>query len=286
MPGSVRSAALQLRTAQRVVRSGRRRRCASAAGRRRADGLRRSAARAPARRSSGARSARLPGFVDLGEVAPLKAAIPELARLRSGSRPRSAIRRILDRDAAPGARRTPARGRADARDRVRRPRAAALAYPRPRAPAHRPRRPRRRLLAPRARLARARGGGEQDDAGAPLRRRAPLLGRAGAARRSFGSVSDARRAAWAWRRYVRRGPASAERASRCATRSMARDPGGVAARLAERLGVDSGGAGQSAARAPTGRLVGRATGVDSDRGAARRTSRRRPARSCGELGYV
>ena len=76
-----------------------------------------SARRARGRRSSATRSAPCPGFVDLGEVAPLKAAIPQLhgRRRRSAAR----IRAILDRRPPARARHRPAGGRADAGGRVR-----------------------------------------------------------------------------------------------------------------------------------------------------------------------
>ena len=87
----------------------------------------------------------MPGFVDLGEVAPVKAAVPELAALESGRRRQTPTQDPGSR-AARGSRRLRQGGRANARARPSRRRTADR-LPGCAHRAHRPGRERRRLLA-------------------------------------------------------------------------------------------------------------------------------------------
>ena len=157
----------------------------------------------------------VPGFVDLGEVAPVKAAIPELVglptsdaagRLRGDPRHRAARR----------ARRLRARRRADAGDGLPRRRRGGR-VPAGARRAHRPRRPRRRLLAAREGLAGREPRGAADDAGLAYGVE-PRFWVEPERREEFTRVSDARRAAWAWRRYVTAARSAARRRSSSATR--------------------------------------------------------------------
>lgn len=173
----------------------------------------------------------LPGFVDLGEVAPFKAAIPELA----GADPAVAaarIRRILDRTrrlGLVGARRaveqTPETAFVAA--------AALAAYPESRV-VHIVRDGRDVVcsLLERGWLSAGRTGA--DDAGHPYGP-APRFWVEPERRDEFRAVSDARRAAWAWRRYVAAARALGERAVEVRYERVAADPAAVAAELAARL---------------------------------------------------
>jgi hypothetical protein len=140
----------------------------------------------------------LPGFVDLGEVGALKAAIPELAVLPP-ERAASRLRHLLDltrRLALTGG----LRGVEHTPEKVFVAEALALAFPEARfVHVVRDGRDVACSLLERGWLSAGRGG--DDEAGTPH----------GAAARfwveperaaDFPSASDARRAAWAWRRYV------------------------------------------------------------------------------------
>jgi hypothetical protein len=177
----------------------------------------------------------LPGFVDLGEVHALKASIPELAALPpEEAAPR--IRRLLDatrRIGLVGARRaveqTPETSFVA--------RAAALAFPEA-AFLHIVRDGRDVVcsLLERGWLSGGREG--TDDAGLPYGAEPRFWVEAGR-REEFTVVSDARRAAWAWRRYVGAARALGDRAVDVRYERLSSDPGTVAAELAERLGVDA-----------------------------------------------
>jgi hypothetical protein len=140
----------------------------------------------------------VPGFVDLGEVHPLKAAIPELSRLEAAAAaPR--LRRILDR-----VRRL---GLVGARRGVEQTPETALVLPAvarafPEATLVHVVRDGRDVvcsLLERGWLSRGRAG--TDDAGTAYGPQARFWVEPGR-EREFEEASDARRAAWAWRRYV------------------------------------------------------------------------------------
>ena len=149
----------------------------------------------------------LPGFVDLGEVAPLKAAVPELAALEPDEAARR-LRRILAiarRVGLVGAVRpveqTPelAYRRARSRSRIRRRASSTSSATAATSSARSSRRPgfdasRRRPTTPVWRTARTRASGSEPER-----------------RDEFEAASDARRAAWVWRtlrdrRAIRRAP--------------------------------------------------------------------------------
>jgi hypothetical protein len=178
----------------------------------------------------------LPGFVDLGEVPPLKAAIPELA----GAAPEAAaprIRRVLDRTrryGLVGARRaveqTP--------ETVFVARAALLAFPEARV-VHLVRDGRDVVcsLLERGWLSAGRDGA--DDAGLPYGPTARFWVEP-ERREEFPAVSDARRAAWAWRRYVTAGRELGESALELRYERLAAEPRAVAGELASYLDVPEG----------------------------------------------
>ncbi len=178
----------------------------------------------------------VPGFVDLGEVAPVKAAIPELVGLPAGEAARR-LRRILSlarRAALVGAVRaveqTPEMAHlADV---------AALAFPEARF-VHIVRDGRDVVcsLLERGWLGGVRAGGA-DDAGLAYGHDARFWVEP-ERRHEFSAVSEARRAAWAWRRYV-----SAARAASCGAfelryETLAADPARTAVELARYLGCAS-----------------------------------------------
>jgi hypothetical protein len=175
----------------------------------------------------------LPGFVDLGEVAALKASVPELARSAPGEAA-SRLRRLLalaGRLGLAGG----LRGVEHTPENAFVAEALALAFPEARF-VH-PIRDGRDVVASlleRGWLSEGRGGG--DDAGLPY----------GAGvrfwveperRAEFPLASDARRAAWAWRRYVEAVRSAPARLHEVRYERLHADPEGIAVELAAFLGV-------------------------------------------------
>ena len=194
----------------------------------------------------------LRGFVDLGEVATLKAAIPELVQAEAGAAaPR--IRQILDRTrryGLVGARRaieqTP--------ETVFVADAALRAYPEARV-VHLVRDGRDVVcsLLERGWLSAERTGA--DDAGLAYGP-SPRFWVEPERREEFPRVSDARRAAWAWRRYVTAGRKLGERAFELRYERLAAEPDAVAAELAASLDAPEAPLAE-ALRAAHGASVGR-----------------------------
>ena len=232
MPGTLRSVGLQLRTATRLLRR----------------------SRAPLRVRLGPLDERfvfvlgsprsgttfvgssigsLPGLVDLGEVAPLKAAIPTLARAPARDAA-PALRALLDRTRRLGLiggqrplEQTP--------ETVFIARALAVAFPEARF-VHIARDGRDVVcsLLERGWLRAGKGGG--DDAGHPYGPAARFWVEPERAE-EFARVSEARRAAWAWRRYVSAARALDERTLEIRYERLAERPGEVAGLVARFLGV-------------------------------------------------
>jgi len=173
----------------------------------------------------------LPGFVDLGEVAPLKAAIPELAGgAPAATAPR--IRRILDRTRRYGL--VGARRAVEQTPETVFVAAAALrAFPEARV-LHLVRDGRDVVcsLLERGWLNATQIGA--DDAGLPYGPDARFWVAPGG-REEFRRASDTRRAAWAWRRYVTAGRALGEAAYEVRYERLAAEPDAVAAELAAHL---------------------------------------------------
>jgi hypothetical protein len=170
----------------------------------------------------------LPGFVDLGEVAPHKASIPELASLPTEAAA-GRIRRTLAVARRLGlvgnlrpVEQTPETAFVAA--------AAALAFPSARF-VHIVRDGRDVVcsLLERGWLSQDRGGG--DDAGLPYGAE-PRFWVESAREGEFRTTSDARRAAWAWRAYVQAARAVEERVHEIRYERMVSDPDAVAAELA------------------------------------------------------
>jgi hypothetical protein len=175
----------------------------------------------------------LPGFVDLGEVAALKAAIPELAGLPE-EEAAARIRRTLVRTrrvALVGLRRaveqTPETAYVAA--------AAARAFPEA-SVLHIVRDGRDVVcsLLDQGWLSAGRGG--RDDAGLAYGAQARFWVEP-ERRAEFAVASDARRCAWAWRRYVSAGRALGARAYELRYEQLAADPAAVADGVAAHLGV-------------------------------------------------
>jgi hypothetical protein len=172
----------------------------------------------------------LPGFVDLGEVAPLKAAIPALVEAGEGEAA-ARVRRILDRT-----RRLGLVGRIRAVEQT--PETAFVvaavvrAFPEARI-VHAVRDGRDVVcsLLERGWLSAGRAG--EDDAGLPYGAQARFWVEPDR-REEFARASDARRAAWAWRRYVGAARAAPE-AYEVRYERLHADVGGVAAELADFL---------------------------------------------------
>ncbi|MEO8289751.1 MAG: sulfotransferase [Gaiellaceae bacterium] len=170
----------------------------------------------------------LPGFVDLGEVTPLKAAIPGLA----GLPPDEAAARL--RSILETARRLGLLGGLRALEQT--PETAfvapalARAYPAARF-VHIVRDGRDVVcsLLERGWLTAGRGGG--DDAGHAYGAKVRFWVES-ERREEFEEASDARRAAWAWRRYVEAGRAATERSVETRYEQVANSPDSVAATLA------------------------------------------------------
>jgi hypothetical protein len=178
----------------------------------------------------------LPGFIDLGEVAPFKAAIPELARLGAAEgSPR--VRRVLTRARRLGlvgslrpVEQTPETAFVLA--------AALEAFPEARVVhAVRDGRDVASSLLERGWLRAGRGGG--DDAGLPFGPGARFWVEP-EREEEFAGVSDARRAAWAWRRYVGAVRSAPVPVVEIRYERLADDPGAVAVELATALEVPEG----------------------------------------------
>jgi hypothetical protein len=174
----------------------------------------------------------VPGFVDLTEVTPLKAAIPSLVRLPEGEAA-AGVRAILERMRAltlvrgvRGVEQTPETAFVLA--------AALWAYPEARA-VHVVRDGRDVVcsLLERGWLSAGRAGG--DDARLPYGAEARFWV-APSERAEFEQASDAARAAWAWRAYVSAARSASERVLQVRYEELAES----APRLAEHLGVEAG----------------------------------------------
>ncbi len=251
MSGALRSAALQVRTAQRLVRRGR------GSLRERLGPLDERLVFVVGSPRSGttflaAAIGSLRGFVDLGEVAPLKAAIPELSALAPDeAAPR--IRRLLAvsrRLGLVGSRRaveqTPET--AFVLEAVRR------AFPQAQI-VHIVRDGRDVVcsLLERGWLSAGRRG--EDDARRPYGAEPRFWvepERAG----EFAQATDARRAAWAWRRYVTAARVAGAGAFEIRYERLASDPAAIAHELAPFLDAPEASLGQALARAH-GESVGR-----------------------------
>jgi hypothetical protein len=178
----------------------------------------------------------VPGFVDLGEVTPLKAAIPHLARLPERDAAVE-LRRVLERvrryslvRGLRGVEQTPETAFVAG--------AALQAYPHARA-VHLVRDGRDVVcsLLEKGWLSAERGGG--DDAGLAYGAR-PRFWVEPDRRREFEAASDARRAAWAWRTYVTAVRRAEPRVLELRYESLVGEPEEAAAALAGHLGMDSG----------------------------------------------
>ena len=175
----------------------------------------------------------LPGFIDLGELAPLKAAIPELAG-EPVEQAAPAVRSILTR-----ARRLGLVGRLRPVEQTPETAfvlpAALRAFPEARVVhAVRDGRDVACSLLERGWLRAGRGG--TDDAGNRFGPEARFWVEPGR-RSEFAAVADARRAAWAWRRYVTAVRESGVPVVEGRYERLAADPGAVAAELAAALGA-------------------------------------------------
>ena len=177
----------------------------------------------------------LPGFVDLDEVQPWKAAIPGLMG-RPESEVATRLRRILERVRLLG---LAAASAASSRRRRR----ASCSPPRcayPEAVAVHVIRDGRDIvtsLLERGWLSAERTG--TDDALLPFGSYSRFWVEPGR-EHEFSQVSDATRAAWAWRRYVTAAEAVPERTVRVRYEQLVTDPAAAAAPVAARLGVDAG----------------------------------------------
>lgn len=176
-----------------------------------------------------------PGLVDLGEVTPLKAAIPELARL-SEAEAAARVRRIVET-----VRRLGLATHLRAVEQT--PETAFVLAPVlrafPRAHAVHMLRDGRDVvcsLLERGWLSAHRTG--RDDALLPYGARARFWVEEDR-REEFERVSDARRAAWAWRRYVAAARVVSERTLELRYEQMVRDHAGTAERLATALDLDA-----------------------------------------------
>jgi hypothetical protein len=175
-----------------------------------------------------------PGFVDLGEVTPWKAALPELYGRPAGEAAPE-LRRILERvrllGLAPGL-----RGVEQTPETAHVLPAALAAYPRGLAVhALRDGRDVACSILERGWLRRSRAGA--DDAGLAYGPHARFWVEP-ERRGEFAEASDARRAAWAWRRYVEAARAAPERTFELRYERLADDPDATAEALAAFLGSD------------------------------------------------
>jgi hypothetical protein len=176
----------------------------------------------------------LPGFLDLGEVKPLKAAIPWLAgdgeQVVAGE-----VRMVLERVRKLSLTRHLRCVEQTPETSFVLP-AALRAYPD--AVAVHVLRDGRDVvcsLLERGWLSSQRDGA--DDVGAPFGAY-PRFWVEPERREEFERASDATRAAWAWRRYATAAAAAPERTAELRYELLATDPGGAAARVADRLGTD------------------------------------------------
>ena len=173
----------------------------------------------------------VPGFVDLGEVAPLKAAIPELAAMPAPEAGRR-IRRLLAVTRRLGlvgslrpVEQTPETAFVAP--------AAALAFPEATL-VHIVRDGRDVVCSLLERGWLRAGQGGRDDAGLPFGADARFWVEP-ERRAEFAAASDARRAAWAWRRYVSAARAAGEGVVEIRYEDLARDAGTAAKNLARAL---------------------------------------------------
>lgn len=175
----------------------------------------------------------MPGFVDLGEVAPLKAAVPQLYRLPE-QKAADQVRRIVDR-----IRRLSLIGRLRAVEQTPETAfilsAALAAFPQARA-VHIVRDGRDVVcsLLERGWLRADRKG--RDDARLPYGARARFWVESDRTD-EFERASEATRAAWAWRRYVSAARSTPERTLEVRYESLAREREAVAGAIADHLGV-------------------------------------------------
>jgi len=176
----------------------------------------------------------VPGFVDLGEVTPLKAAIPQLVGLPERDAA-AELRRVLERvrrlslvRGLRGVEQTPETAFVVG--------SALQAYPPARA-VHLIRDGRDVVcsLLEKGWLSAGRGGG--DDAGLAYGARARFWVEPGR-RAEFEAASDASRAAWAWRVYVTAARRVDTRLMELRYESLVGEPATASAALAEHLGVD------------------------------------------------
>ena len=177
----------------------------------------------------------LPGFVDLDEVQPWKAAIPALVG-RPDAEVGRRLRRILERVRRLGLARG-LRGVEQTPETSFVLRAVLEAYPR--AVAVHVIRDGRDVVASlleRGWLSAARAGG--DDAGLAYGPQARFWVEAGR-EDEFAQVSDATRAAWAWRRYVTAAGTAPGRTLELRYEQLVSDPARAAARVAEARGGDA-----------------------------------------------
>ena len=188
--------------------------------------------------------ASLPGFVELGEVLPLKAAIPRLAEVDTGDAVRQ-VRRILwltrrlgGVGGLRGVEHTPETVFLGAAVRVAFPRATLV---------HLVRDGRDVVcsLLERGWLARERA--DADDAALAFGGSARFWVERGRAS-EFERASEARRAAWVWRRYVEAGRSLGADAHEVRYEDLSTDPEAVAATLAPILRADVGALGAALAR--------------------------------------
>lgn len=201
----------------------------------------------------------LPGFIDLGEVAPFKAAIPGLTALGAGDAA-PAVHRILTR-----ARRLGLVG--SLRPVEQTPEAAFLlpsvlqAFPRATVVhAIRDGRDVACSLLERGWLRAGRSGG--DEAGHPFGPGARFWVEP-ERREEFERVSDARRAAWAWRRYVSAVRASDVPVFEVRYERLTADPAAVASELAGALGAPAQEVAAALAKAHTGSVGRHATDLQA-----------------------
>ena len=173
-----------------------------------------------------------PGFVDLDEVTPLKAALPRLAALPPGDAARE-LRAIVERVRTLGLARG-LRGVEQTPETSFSLEAALLAYPLAQA-VHVIRDGRDVVcsLLERGWFRADRGG--VDDAGLAYGAHARFWVEP-ERRDEFKRVSEARRAAWAWRRYVGAARTQPERTIELRYEALVDDPAGEAARVAAGLG--------------------------------------------------